>query len=390
MARFSESARDTAYPRRAVLRGAGRVAAGVALGALAGTRAFTPTRARAASVATILYSSVGFTCEAPIFVAQAQGYFQDEGLDVTLAGVATPAEEITRLAQGAADGASLAAFILAPPWLPTGVHPGDAVATAGLQRGCASLLVAKDSPYQSLADLKGQKVGAPPPWRFIFGEPLAQVGVNPLKDIDWQPAPLAGSAVAAALATKTVAGIMALEPISATLESAGLVRSLVVQDMAPMDMDYCCCSVVSGALLRADRSKAAAITRALLRGSAWAAAHPTETAQREVADGYVHATSADNQSAIGTIAFTPSVAAAQANVRDVFGRMARLGFLDPATDVPALLNQIFVPVTADVPATGAAQLPKSGAAPLALPLTAGVGLLGLGLLARCAGRRDCS
>src|SRR5258708_15501652 len=113
-----------------------------------------------------------------------------------------------------------------PHWLPPGVKLGDAVATAGLQRGCASLLVAKGSPYQGIADLKGQKVAAAPPWRFIFGEPMAQVGLNPLNDIDWQPAPLAEPAVAALLANKTVAGAMALEPISATLESAGLARSL--------------------------------------------------------------------------------------------------------------------------------------------------------------------
>ncbi|HEY8885331.1 MAG TPA: hypothetical protein VIO35_08470, partial [Chloroflexota bacterium] len=175
------------------------------------------------------------------------------------------------------------------------------------------------------------------------------------------------------------------EPFSATLESAGLARSLVVQDMPPMQMDYCCSVIVPGALLRADRSKAAAITRALMRGSAWAAAHKAETAQLEVAGKYIKATLADNQSAIGTIAFVPSVTAALANTRDVLGRMIKLGFLDPATDVPGLLNQIFMPVTADLP-TSAQGLPQTGGAPLSLPLGGGLALLGLGLLARRAGR----
>src|SRR5262249_41104510 len=155
-------------------------------------------------------------------------------------------------------------------------------------------------------------------------------GLSPLKDINWQPG-LPGPAIAAALANKGIAASAAAEPLSATLEAAGSVRALVVQDMPPMMQDYCCSVGVPGALVRADRSKAAAITRALMRGSAWAAAHPNETAQMEVADKYVKATLAVNQSAIGNIVFAPSVSAAQANNRDQLARIVKLGFLDPTT-----------------------------------------------------------
>jgi NitT/TauT family transport system substrate-binding protein len=348
----------------------------------------TPGRARAASATTILFTSYGYTCEAPVFVAYDQGYFKDEGLDVTLAGAATPAEVFTRLAKGSADGAPEPAWNLVPPWLPPGVQLGDVIATAGLQRGCVSLVVAAGSPYQSVADLKGQKVAASLPQHFLFGEPMAQAGLDPSKDINWQPV-LPQPSVAAALANQDVAAATAVEPLTASLLSKGLVRALVVQDMPPMMMDYCCSVVVPGAMLRNDRSKAAAITRALLRGSAWAAAHPVETAQMEVAGKHVQATLADNQTAIGTIAFAPSVSAAQDNTRDMLGRMVKLGFLDPGTDVAALLDQIFVPITADLPlaAQGTTQLPKTGGAPLALTVGSGLALLGLGVLAKRIGRR---
>jgi NitT/TauT family transport system substrate-binding protein len=385
MERSTQSTRATTHSRRAVLGGAGRVAAGVAIGALVGSGAVAPARARAASATTILFRSFGFTCEAPAFVAQAQGFFKDEGLDVTLSGDANAAEALTRLVKGSADASSEPAFTLAPPFLPQGIAVGDVVATTGLQRGCSSLLVAADSPYRTVADLKGQKVAAGASWRFIYGEPMAQAGLDPLKDIDWQPQ-LPFPMVAAALANRSVAAALSVEPLSATLEAAGVARALMVQDMPPMRMDYCCSVAVSGALLRADRPKAAAITRALMRGSAWAAAHPAETAQLEITGKYVTASLADNQTAIATIAFAPSVSAALTNTRDVFGRMIKLGFLDPGTDVSALLDRIFVPVTADLPAQGAAQMPKSGGAPLALPLGGGLALLGLGLLARRAGR----
>lgn len=343
--------------RRAVLGSVGRVSAGVAVAALLGAGAVAPARARAASAATVLITSFGYTCEAPVFVAQAQGYFRDEGLDVTLTSVATPAKAVTRLAQGRADAAPHPAFALAAQWLPPGVQPGDVVATAGPERGCNSLLVAADSPYRRLADLKGQKVAAGAPWHFIYGEPMAAVGIDPQKDIDWQPQ-LAMPAIGAALASKSVAAALALEPLSATLEAAGAVRGLVVQDMPPLMMDYCCNVIVPSASLRADRSKGAALTRALMRGSAWTAAHPDETAQFEVAGKYVAATPAVNQRAIATIAFVPAVLAARANTLDLFGRMVRLGFLASSTDLEALTNQVFVPVTEDLPVP--AQVPMGG------------------------------
>lgn len=343
------------YPRRVILRRAGELTAGAALGALVGTRAFAPIAARAASATTILYNSAGFTCEGAVWAAQAQGYYRDEGLDVTFVGVADPGDEFTRLAKGAADAMPNPAWAMAPQWLPPGMKVGDAVATAGLIRGCGSLVVAPDSPIQNVADLKGQKVAAAPPWRFIFGEPMGKAGLDPMKDVTWQ-APLDPPALATALANKDVAAGFALEPFSAMLESAGKARSLIVQDMPPMMMDYCCSVIVSGALLRSDKAKAAAITRALMRGAAWIAAQPMDAARLEVDGKHVPANLADNQQAMATIAFSPSVADAVANTRDVFGRMQRLGFLDPGIDVGALVAQLYVPVTGELPASGASAM----------------------------------
>ena len=57
------------------------------------------------------------------YAAAAQGYFKDEGLDVTLAGVDSPPESLTRLAKGTADADVLPAFFLAPgSWRPGLAH----------------------------------------------------------------------------------------------------------------------------------------------------------------------------------------------------------------------------------------------------------------------------
>ncbi len=332
-----------AYSRRAVLGLAGKGVAAAAVGSLFGAGALTPSRARAASTATILYTGLGFTCEAAGFVALARGYFRDEGLDATLVGY-SGTDSYALAMQGKADAFHQPAFFLAPALLPPGIDLDDIVATAGMERGCNSLIVAADSPYRTLADLKGQKVSAAPPWRFVYGEPMAQAGLNPHTDVDWQPQ-VPFPQIGAALANKSVAASAAIEPFSGNLVASGAARALVVQDMPPMMMDYCCSVVMPSALVRADRSKAAAITRALMRGSAWAAKHPVRTAHLEVARGYVQATFQVNRTAIRSIAFAPSVSAAVANTRSVFERMVKLGFLPPTTDVSSLLHQIFVPVT---------------------------------------------
>jgi NitT/TauT family transport system substrate-binding protein len=376
-----QSSRARTYPRRTVLRRAG----GAALGALAASSAVSTAYGQAASAATVLFANFGFTCEAPIFVAAAQGYFKDEGLNVTLTGTAGPPENFARFKAGTGHAAMIPAFALVPQWLPPGIQLGDAVATAGLERGCFALVVAADSPYRAVADLKGQKVAAAGPLAYVFGEAIANAGLDTKKDIDWQP-PIPYPGVAAALANKTVAAALAIEPLASTLLASGAVRALLVQDRPPMMMDYCCSAVLPGALVSGDRSKAAALTRALMRGSAWAAANPAAAAQMEVDGKHVQATLAANQNAIGMIAFAPSVASAQANTRDVLGRAVKLGFLDAATDVPALMNRIFMPVTGELAAQAPTQLPRTGGAPLAASLGAGLALLGLGLLARRAAR----
>src|SRR5207253_11248827 len=75
-----------AFTRRDVLRDTGRAGLTVAIGI--GAVARTASVAGAASKVTIAYIKAGLTCEGAVFVAQQQGYFRDEGLD--LATVALP------------------------------------------------------------------------------------------------------------------------------------------------------------------------------------------------------------------------------------------------------------------------------------------------------------
>lgn len=332
------------YTRREVLRIAGQ--AGIALGGFAfgmGTR----SSARAASNVSIAYARAGYTCEGALFAAQAQGYFRDEGIDVTAVAVSGPPEAATEMMKGNIDAMQDPPWTLVPPLLPKAMTVGDMVATAGLQRGSMSIVVAADSAIRNPADLRGQKVSAGLRWRLMFGQPISAAGLNPKKDIEWQP-PLPPAKVAAAIKSKQVAAAAVHQPYAAAIESSGEGRILIAQNTPPLQDDYCCCVIVPGRLIDSDQKKAAAITRALMRGSAWIRAHPREAAQLMIDVQHVKAKPADNQRAIVALDFFPSVEVARRNTLDVLKRFKRLGFLDAATDEGTLLDRAFVPVMGEL------------------------------------------
>jgi ABC-type nitrate/sulfonate/bicarbonate transport system substrate-binding protein len=123
-------------------------------------------------------------CNASPIVAQAQGFFRDEGLDARLVERHPGLIDLsTGIIDVVSDGLS---WFQAPPFLPTGLSLGDTVATAVLHRGCFSLVVTPDSTVRTLADLRGTTVAGN---KYFFGEQLAYAGLDPAVDVMWQPPP---------------------------------------------------------------------------------------------------------------------------------------------------------------------------------------------------------
>jgi putative hydroxymethylpyrimidine transport system substrate-binding protein len=93
---------------------------------------------------------------APLFVAQSQGFFQQEGLDVELIGPADPSDPPKLVAAGKADIA-----IGYQPQLLEQIDQGLPLIEIGtlIDKPLNSLVVLKDSPIHSVADLKNKKIG---------------------------------------------------------------------------------------------------------------------------------------------------------------------------------------------------------------------------------------
>jgi len=325
------------YTRRRTVATAGAVLAG-ALGAGA-----APAIVGAASQVTISHGA--FTGQAGFAAAIARGYFRDEGLEVNA--IVAPADNGPQVAQGTIHATQAIAWLLVPPFLSAGLNVGDLVATAGIQRGGIALVVPPASPIRTIADLRGQKVAAAPFWRVMLSGPLSQLGIDPLRDVDWQ-AGLSVPQASQALLTGEIAVASVADPVATAMETAGTVRILTKTNSGPLAENYCCSLVVGAALLRGDRPQAVAITRAIARGYAWADANRTEAARLQVELGHVAGTTADNAQAAQTINYLPAAAAARRNTLDRLMDAQRFGFVDPSFDVLGAIDRIFLPVAGEL------------------------------------------
>ncbi|MCT4656990.1 MAG: ABC transporter substrate-binding protein [Cohaesibacter sp.] len=128
----------------------------------------------------------------PIIVAQENGYFKEQGLEVEVIAPADPADPPKMAAAGKADLA-----VSYQPQLHLQVAEGLPLKRVGTLVGTPlnCLLVLKDGPIKSIADLKGKKIGFSVAGveEALLGEILSQKGVKleevTLVNVNWSLSP---------------------------------------------------------------------------------------------------------------------------------------------------------------------------------------------------------
>jgi sulfonate transport system substrate-binding protein len=282
---------------------------------------------------------IGLTCEAPIFTAYEKGFFKEEGLDVTLVKCEW-ANYKDVLALGGFDVTHhLIMYFLKP------VEQGlDVKFTGGIHRGCLRVQALTNGKINSIADLRGKRIGVPgmgtPP--FIFANRvLGAHGIDPSKEISWLVFP-AGE-LGLALAKGEVDAVADSEPIGSLLLADGKVKNVADQAKdSPYKDEYCCAVLVNGKFLAANPKAAAAATRALLKGAKWVEKNPAAAARMSVEKKYLASNPELNTVAIANLKYAPSVSGAEAAVKSASAEMKRAGMLSATTDVDDLAKRAFV------------------------------------------------
>ena len=282
---------------------------------------------------------IGLTCEAPIFTAVENGFFKEEGLDVSLVKCEW-ANYKDVLALGGFDITHhLVMYFLKP------IEQGlDVKFTGGIHRGCLRVQSATNSSINSIKDLRGKRIGIPgmgtPP--FIFANRvLGANGIDPSKEISWRVFP-AGE-LGLALDKGEVDAVADSEPIGSLLIAEGKVKNIADQAKdAPYKDEYCCAVIVNGKFLAANPKAAAAGTRALLKGAKWVEANPAAAARLSVEKGYLASNPELNTVAISHLRYVPSVSGAEIAINSAAAEMKVAGMLSPTTDVADLAKRAFV------------------------------------------------
>ncbi|MGG6270280.1 ABC transporter substrate-binding protein [Leptolyngbya sp. AN03gr2] len=178
----------------------------------------------------------------PFFYAVEKGLFKDAGLDVEAQKVPSPQQIVEGMIAGRIQGCSNGTA--------TGSLAVADAASPGLFRIIASnptnskyvldqVIVAKDSPIQSIADLKGKKVGCGPgPQNQAIAKGLLEKnGVTDAEviqlDISQHPNAVASGQLAAAYTLEPIGTLGQLKGLTRTLESGVVAKYILGDPMAP-------------------------------------------------------------------------------------------------------------------------------------------------------------
>jgi NitT/TauT family transport system substrate-binding protein len=286
---------------------------------------------------------LGLTCEAPIFVAQEKGFYEEEGLDVEL--VKTDWDGLREgLGTGQFDANhTLIMYLLKP------IEGGtDVKITGGIHTGCLRVQAGVNSDIKSVKDLKGKRIGVPthigsPPYLFCC-RTLAASDIDPRpgkKEVEFVAYPPAELGLA--LSQGKIDALATSDPIGTILLGKKQVKTIADQaEDEPYKDEYCCAAVVSGQLARGNPQAAAQVTRALLKAAKWVNENPRAAAALSVEKKYIASTAEINTQALSKLNYIPGVARCRKSVDQAAAEMKKAGLLDPKTDPAALAKRAWL------------------------------------------------
>lgn len=220
----------------------------------------------------ILHYYISDGCSSGPSVAEALGYYEEEGLIVE--GVLGEANsDVDALGTGQAD---VAVGHIAKQLVPA-TNGVDLVFVGGAHSGCKSLYVLADSPYQTQEDLKGLKISTPngigKSDYNITARLLDADGINPLTDV--QLTQVETSACVPAMENGQIAAALLSDTYAYQMVKDGQLRK--IRSMLDEDLNQICCAItMNGTFVKENPITAEKMARAVKRAHEWMGANPEE------------------------------------------------------------------------------------------------------------------
>ena len=253
--------------------------------------ASTPT----ALVRVKLTAAIGAAlCRTDWFVAQERGFFAEEGLDVEFLPIDPAASDLTTGMghQGPVEtDIGVAEY---PQLVNLASEEGRHYVVAGEHSGCMQLIAPIDSPAETIADLKGKRIGRSVNYDTLQWEFLArQAGLAPA-DLTWVSYSNEMSEfrrlIADEFASGRVDAFFLPDPIPEILKAEGIAKTVASNTWTePLSNMYCCMLVVRRDLHDQLPGLSQAFARAIRRATALIDENAAEAVRIAVDGGYLPA-----------------------------------------------------------------------------------------------------
>jgi len=288
----------------------------------------------------VIGTANGSLCLAPLHIALDNGYFEEE---FKAAGVTWRVEEIDlgNISELVASNKIDASTQLAGAMIPQVDNGLEITFTAGLHTGCTKYYTKEGSGIESVADLKGKKIGVPAIGdssvialkRLLHDNGIGVTTEN--LEVEWVVYGLTDLPLALQNGAIDVAALH--DPVAYSAEQEyGFKKILDLSTDEKFKNEYCCMAFVTSKLAKENPKAAAAYTRAMLKASAFVQANPQEAAKIQIEHNQCPGDLEVNSNLLASYNYSPSVSIAAQTITDAASELIRIGELkaeDPASFV---------------------------------------------------------
>lgn len=284
-------------------------------------------------------------CGAPLHVAIDLGLFKDE---FEKAGLKYETIEIDLMQASSlvVAGKIDATLGLAGGLLPQIDNGLEVQFLNGLHTGCTKFYVKADSPYQTLADLRGKTVGlcgVQDSSTVVFQRKFHDYGYTAYgQGAEFKMAIYGLTDLPLALENGAVDAVGLHDPVGYLAEqNYGFRKILDTTEDEKFSQEYCCMTFVSSEIAKKYPEHTKAFIRAMLKAAAFVQAKPHETAELQIKNGHVSGDVDSNAEMLASYNYTPSVGLARKTLFNAIDQVVDMGIMQNVSDKESFVSEHF-------------------------------------------------
>ncbi len=283
-------------------------------------------------------------CTAPINVADLEGYYDEEGLDVEV--VQTQQTSIDAVGTGKA---AIGGGLIAPTLIPI-INGVNAQYLGPMHTGCKALYVAADSEVDSTDDLADSNIGI----HGGLGESDHNVGLRFFQhagvdtdSINWVSTDSAASPQA--IASGELDGAIYDENLADPFVKNGTLKKIESTTTSEDFKDEVCCAYyVNKDFARENPITTKKLTRAMYKANAWAEDDSTSYIDYLIENDLLTGDYDISFNFIDSLNYHPSQDQMDQTVENVIKDYQELGIVDPSLDPQEVYNQLYAPTGLEI------------------------------------------